>query len=145
MNIKGRADADFGFQRDPAAHVLYQLLDQRQAEAGAAVFAGQEVFQLLELLEDRLAAFRRNAGAGVADGETETIVVARDYQADFAGSGEFDSVAQQVVQDLAQAGRIGLVFGGQLVRQRQREAQALAFGDDAVNRGAVLDQFDQRG
>src|SRR5574343_534593 len=97
------------------------------------MLAGQEVFQLLEFLKNRLTASQHNAVTSIAHVEAEAAGMARNGQADFAGGGELDGVAEQVVQNLAQAGRIGQVIGWQVVSQYLREADALVFGGDPVN------------
>ena len=54
---------------DLAAEQRRQLAADRQAEAGAAVLAARAGVGLLERLEDQLLLLRRDADAGVADGD----------------------------------------------------------------------------
>ena len=73
-------------------------------EAGAAVIAGDALVGLLELAEDALARFRRDADAGVAHQETDFIGpdAGLDDQRHAAGRGELDRIAGEVEQHLPQ-------------------------------------------
>ncbi len=59
---------------DFAAEQHGQLAADGQAEAGAAVFAGGAGVGLLEGLEDEPLLFRRDADAGVLDGEGDDLL-----------------------------------------------------------------------
>lgn len=61
----------FRCQRNTPAHMRGQLPDQRQAQAGAAVFPRQKTFKLLEFFENLFTAIVRNAGTGIADGKDD--------------------------------------------------------------------------
>ena len=61
------ADAGLAAQLDLAAEQVRQLAADRQAEAGAAVFAAGAGVGLLERLEDDALLLRRDADAGVGD------------------------------------------------------------------------------
>ena len=74
MSAKGGADPEFAFKADTAAHQFGQLFDDSQTQAGSAMFAGQEVFKLLEFLENDFPAFRRYARPGVTDCELDFVV-----------------------------------------------------------------------
>ena len=80
-----------------------QLPDERQSQARAAVFSRQEIFQLLEFLENCFTVFQGDARAGIANGKGNRIVRPAYVEADAAGGGELDGVTQQIVQNLPQA------------------------------------------
>ena len=63
------AAAQLALQTHVAAQQLGQLADDRQPQAGAGVLARQRVAGLAELLEDQLLLLRRDADAGVGDGQ----------------------------------------------------------------------------
>ena len=71
------APAQLALQRDLAAQQLRQLADDRQAQAGAGVFARQRIARLAELLEHQVLFLRGDADAGVDDGETHVPRVGR--------------------------------------------------------------------
>ena len=95
---------------DVAAEQAREVARDRQAEPGAAVLAVRAAVGLAERLEDDLAAdarrcrcrcrARRRRRCRVAGGE--------HAQRDLAAFGELERVRQQVLQDLAEALRIGL-------------------------------------
>ena len=87
---------------------LDDALDQRQAEAGAgAPRLGPA--RALELLEDALVVFRRDADAGVGDGEQRGLVL--DPAGDGDGAArrrELDGVGDQVAQRLLEPALVDL-------------------------------------
>ena len=63
---------------------------------------------LLETLENRLPAIRRHAGSGIDHRELRRAhFAALDRYANAALIGEFDRVAGEIGEDLAQAGAVG--------------------------------------
>jgi len=100
--LEARSPARRAVHLDAAAHQLEQLLDQRQADAGAAVLAGGRVVQLLEALEQQRQLLGGDADAAVADRQLELVMLqGHGDQADApAGGGEFERVTQQVEEDL---------------------------------------------
>ena len=65
--------AGLALDRDLAAHQLGQLLGDRQAKPGAAIFAGGGRVGLLEGLEQALDLRLRHADAGVAHGKLDIV------------------------------------------------------------------------
>ncbi len=64
---------------------------------------------LAEFLEDTVAGFRGDAGAGVAHRKTHQALLGQsDMDQHAAGLGEFQRIAGQVEQDLAQAAFVGM-------------------------------------
>ena len=103
---------------DLAAHAFDQLLADRQAQPGAAEAAGHRGIRLGEFLEQALAHAFGHADAGVRDFETQRHLAVgvrhlaqldRHLQRHAAVFGEFDAVAEQVEQDLAQPGGIAAI------------------------------------
>src|SRR6266571_2102353 len=99
------------FKANLSIHQLNQLLRDRRAEPGAAVTPGGRIVCLSEALEYALLGVGRDADPRVLDGEAQThrviaLTLARDRQRDPAGLGEFDAVADQVVEDLSKVIRI---------------------------------------
>ena len=65
-----RAFAGLALDADLAAHLLHELLADREAEAGAAVFPRGRAVGLDECLEELRLRFGRDADAGVAHAES---------------------------------------------------------------------------
>ena len=87
------------------------LRRDREAEAGAAMFARRGHVRLGERLEQFRRLLARHADAGVAHGELELHFLAGafeqiDVQADLAALGELDGVVDEVGQDLTEAKRV---------------------------------------
>src|SRR5438132_14342502 len=70
---EGAAVVGGAFDPEAAAVELDELPGEGEAESGA--FGPLAVRRLLELLEDRLDLLRRDAGAGVGDGDLDLAVV----------------------------------------------------------------------
>src|SRR5690606_10176809 len=114
---EGGAAVDLADGPHGAAEHLGEALADRKAEAGAAEAAGGRAVELAEALEQAIHAVGADADAGVLDGELE--LVARrtvrltggrggaDGEADVAVGGELDGVAEEVEEDLPQAGGVG--------------------------------------
>ena len=105
--------AELALQVDVATEQLGQLADDREAEPGPLVLAGQDGLALAgglglaELLEDRLAIVFGDADAGVLDlDEDESALGAGPEGHTSPLRGELDGVGQQVVEDLSQLARV---------------------------------------
>ena len=66
LEPEGRSLLEPAFDADPAAHQLGELLDDREAEAAAAVAARARAVDLREGVEDRVELLLGDADAGVA-------------------------------------------------------------------------------
>ena len=120
-----RAHARNALDADVAAHQLGESLDDRQAEAGAAVAARGRRIDLRERVEQHSAALRRDADARVAHGDAhgQVGVAAIDHahvDRDLAALGELHGVAAEVDQDLPDARRVADDVGGQARIDRPR-------------------------
>ena len=104
-----RALARFAFEPDASAVQLDELAREREAEARAFLLVRVVAADLAEFLEHRLLVLRRDADAGVADGDYEHLVrVAARDDVDAAAVGrELDRVGQQVEQDLLELALVG--------------------------------------
>lgn len=98
---------------DLAAHQFDLMAADADAEAGAAELARGRGVGLAETLEQPIDGVGGDADAGVFDGEAPPGArvawchgLRRDAQPDLPARGEFDRVAQQIGQHLAQAGRV---------------------------------------
>ena len=86
-----------------------QPLREGEAEAGAGVFARELAVELHEGLEKLLEVLRRDADAGVPDGEDDLALAGRDLEAEFAAARrELAGVAEQVDEDLLELALVGL-------------------------------------
>ena len=150
---------------DFAAEQHGQLAADGKAEAGAAVFAGSAGVGLLEGLEDEPLLLRRDADAGVLDGEgydlrglAEHRVIGApalrgktDAHFDVAVSGEFDGVGEQILEDLLEALRVAVHESRQVLGELHVEWQVLGFGHvpevavDGVAQGGEGDFLDLDG
>ena len=87
-----------------------QVLAERQAEAGAAVFGGNAGVRLSELVEQGLLRFLADAHAGVGDGDLDQVAVPSlappQTQRDLAVVRELGGIADQVEQRLPHLGGI---------------------------------------
>ena len=108
---EGAALARLAADADLAAHQTYQMLADRQPEAGAAKLAGDRGIGLGERLEQPGGSFALDADAAVAYRELQRYAVAvllqqLHLQQDLAVVGEFHRVAEQIVQHLLQPQRV---------------------------------------
>ncbi len=129
-------------EADFAAQEHGQLAADGQAEAGAAVLARGAGVGLLEGLEDEPLLLRRDADAGVLDGEGDDLLglaqhrvidaPARRGKADtdvhMALRRELDGVGEQVLEDLLQALRVADQGARQVGVEMHMERQVLVFG-----------------
>src|SRR5690606_3071140 len=113
---EGGAAVDLAGGPHGAAEHLGQALADRQPEPGAAEAAGGRAVELAEALEQPVHAVGADADPGVLDGELELVAQAAalagglldaDGEADVAVGGELDRVAEEVEEDLPQAGGVG--------------------------------------
>ena len=127
---------------DLAAEQHGQLAADGQAQAGAAVFAGGAGVGLLEGLEDEALLLRRDADAGVLDGEGDDLAGLAEHRVigapalrgepdahiDVAVGGELDGVGQQVLEDLLEALRVAVHERRQALGELHVERQVLGLG-----------------
>ena len=111
MDDKGRAAAFLAAQRDASAQQRDQPHADRQPETGAAKAARRRALGLGEGLEQAGLVFRADADAVIRHLQPEHVpALGLDAQHDTAASQragrELDRVAEQVVEDLAQAHRV---------------------------------------
>src|SRR5260370_10231885 len=109
--MEGAASSELAFNSEHSPHQLHQARADRKAKSGASVFSRGGPIGLAEGFEDQLLLFGRDPNAGIAHGEAESAggriaCVASNVNRHFASLCEFDGVADQVQQDLAQPVRI---------------------------------------
>src|SRR5262249_25323709 len=98
---------------DLAAHQLDEALGDGKPEPGPAVFSAHRAIDLRESLEDERGLLRRDADAGIGDGEFEAqaLILAReagDAEHDAPVRRELDGVVEEIEEHLAQAAGIAL-------------------------------------
>ena len=103
---EGRAFPQGTFAADLAAHLFYQLLGNREPEAGPAEFARGRRVALAKGFEKVFLVLWRDSPAGIADLKPELassliLLVARDTHGYFADFGKFDRVAHEVGEHLS--------------------------------------------
>src|SRR5215470_1018753 len=98
--LKRAALAVLALDRYGAAVQLDQLLDQREADAGALVRAAMGTRNAMETLEQLRQLVRRDACAGIAHGELEMRIRLSQPHLDFARESELKGVRQKVENDL---------------------------------------------
>src|SRR5690554_3239723 len=114
FNHETGAGAGGAFDIDPAAHRLDKIAGDGEPEAGALVVAGDGVINLPESLKDNAKITAVDADARIfdADQQLPPAVCFRAALADtddhMTGLGKLDRIANQVIQDLMQAHRVGL-------------------------------------
>ena len=128
---------------DFAAEQHRQLAADGEAQAGAAVFARGAGVGLLEGFEDEPLLLRRDADAGVLDGEGDDLLGLAEHRMigapalrgqadahlDVAVGGELDGVGQQVLEDLLQALRVARPWTrGRSSAKSHVERQVLGLG-----------------
>ena len=127
---------------DLAAEQHGQLAADGEAQAGAAVLARGARVGLLERLEDQPLLLRRDADAGVLDGEGDDLRCLAEHRVigapalrresdahvDVAVRGELDGVGEQVLEDLLEALRIAVHRARQVVGELHVERQVLGLG-----------------
>ena len=103
----------FAGDTNTAALQLNQSFYNAQAESGAAVFPGSFVGRLLIAFKYFFKTVLRDTDTGIVHFEQDRYFffgsVARTYdEGDVSILGEFDGIADEVVQDLCQTGRISV-------------------------------------
>ena len=115
---EGAADARRALDADVATHQFGQAAGNGQPQPGAAEAAGGGDVGLLESLEQAGRFIAVHADAGVVHGKADDdLLVVFGMQAaaqdDAALFGEFDGIAQEIEQDLADAHAIAVEHGRQ--------------------------------
>jgi hypothetical protein len=132
-------------EADRAAHRLDQALRYREPEAGAAELPAGAAFGLLEFLEDAGLQFRRDADAGVVDAKRQgAIRRPLDRDRDAAGFGKLDRIADEIEQNLAQAGGIADETVRGCIFDECGDFDAFGMGVRRQQLDHVLDQRAQR-
>ena len=138
-DVERRALALDAFNPQCAAHQLGQPLADRKTEAGAPVLACGRRVELAELLEQPMCPVSRDTDAGVTHGEMDLvgIVAELDRHHHLPSLGELDRVAEQVHEDLAEAGDITVQSDGNRWVDQEGEFEPLArcrFGHEVERR-----------
>lgn len=97
-----------GLEADVAAHEFGELFGDGEAEAGAAELSGSGIVGLSEVIEEIGLVLFRDAHPGIANGEAEeeggfASFGLFDGEDDLAGFGEFEGIAEEVGEDLAES------------------------------------------
>ena len=126
-----RALAQFALEVDFALHHRHELLGNREAEPGAAIFPRRRAVRLREGLEQAVLHFRWDANARIDDVEAQhgvrrRLALFEDAHHHLAALGELDGVADEVEENLAQAARIAAQAAGHVRQDGARELDALA-------------------
>ena len=105
--------AGLAFQMDVAAQELGELSNDREAQPGPVILAGQHVvglageLGLAEFLEDRFPVFLGDSDPRVLDLDHHEPALGPGTQGDAPSLGrELDRVGEQVVEDLPQLARV---------------------------------------
>ena len=145
LHVEGAAVIGLALHSHRAAHALHQLVDDGEAEAGAAEQPGGGTVGLSEGVEDVAVLLLGDADAGVAHLDAHTVAVmgtdgAHQHLAPF---GELDRVADQVDQDLAQSGGVAGDEVGQPGVDQAGQLHPLVAGLFAEQLGDVLQHLVQ--
>lgn len=138
MKVPWRAD-----DLDRAAHEAGQVHRDREAEAGAAVFARGRAVGLFEGAEESRDFLFGYADTFVADGEPDFILHAQDRQGDRAMTAELDGVRKQVDEDLAGAHRVADDPFGQVRARAMNQFQPFFTGAIRHERNSFRCDFGQ--
>src|SRR5262249_55421273 len=111
-NRKGRPAAQDALNSDIAAEHTTEMAAQRQAKAGATILTGCRWVSLSKFNEEPAKLLGRDADARVRHADTYPFSCDADLsggaQDNMSIFGEFTGVAQEIQQDLADLGRIGV-------------------------------------
>ncbi|MNG90304.1 hypothetical protein D3C79_491940 [compost metagenome] len=132
------AEARVGLDMQVALHGLAQVACQRQAQAGAAVLAGDAGAGLGERLEDPRLGFFGDADAGVAHFQAHTADNGRQAHIHAAEAGELEGVGQQVADDLPYPRGVAKHAAGEVAGDQAGQLHALR-GVLRQQVGGVLD------
>src|SRR5262245_41028528 len=128
LHLKGRSFARCRHHPDAAAVHLHDLLGDGEAEARAALGLGERAVDLGELIEDLMLLVERYAGAGVRHRDGEMAVPRARGDADLAGVGELDGIANEIEQHLREALFVAEANGERFIHER-RERELLVLGE----------------
>ena len=130
---------------DLTAHQRRKLAADGQPQARAAVFPRSKRVGLAEGIENVALRFGRDADARVDHFESQQIIVGQELDAHdhFSGIGEFDGVAHQVDQNLAQPHRIAAHFGRHIEPDIACQLEPLGVGARRANLDCLLHRFTQ--
>src|SRR5215475_6718263 len=103
LHLKRRPFARRRLHPDAAPMHLHDLLGDSEAEARAAFGLGKGTVDLVELIEDLMLLVEWYARPGVCHRDGEMAVACARGDADFAGVGELDGIANEVEQHLREA------------------------------------------
>ncbi len=113
----------------------------RQAQAQAARAVARGVADLVELLEDALLLFGRDAGAAVPDLQAPAAALRAQRQQHAALRGVFERIGEQVAHQAFQQRRVAVGMRAAIGAHMQRQAQALGLGQ----RGKLFGQARHEG
>src|SRR5512142_3196243 len=108
----------FALHPEISAHKLGQAFADDQPQSGASIVSCGGTVQLAECMEQAIHAIQWDSDAGISNGEMQDaqwrLSRARvcDGNLDFASLREFDRVAQEVEENLSEAGFIANDTGG---------------------------------
>src|SRR5690606_12527409 len=142
---EGTAVAGFAVDTDNAAHQVGEVATDFQAEAGAAELAIGGRAGLGEGFEYLRVMFGVDADAAVLHRKMQAQRMrsryAFDAQRNFPAFGEFFGVAEQVHQNLSNAGRVALDKGGDVVGDGGGKGDAAIEQPDPINVGNTGNQL----
>src|ERR1039458_259308 len=141
--VEGCAGAEFAFGPDAAAVGQDDVLDDGQAEAGAAGLAGACFVDAVEALEDAIEVLGGDAGAEVLDGEFDFggNIGLKQPRADAnpaAGFAVLEGVLNEVAEDLVHG--VGIGQDQRIGRAGRFEFDPGVDDDSAQGLDGVLDQ-----
>lgn len=141
--VEGSAVVGLAIELDGAVHELDETLADGEAEASAegGLLAGTGLF---ERFKNELVLVGGDAGAGIGDAEGEGGVVigigGGDLEGDAAEGGEFNGVAEEIEEDLAETFGIGEDEGGEVGVRVVGELQSFLLGGEAHEGDEVVDK-----
>ena len=130
---KIRAAARLTLNADASAHQLHELTANREPEPGAPKQARGRYIGLGEGFEDLCLLLQRDADPAIRHVKTQRQFIRHrvfdaNYEADLAVVGEFDRVAEQIVEHLSQAQRITVQPWGHVGRNLCLDNETLFIG-----------------
>ena len=106
LDGKDRALAWAGTDIDSVAQQLCQALHDGKTEAKALAALTRWIFELMELLENRLKLLFRNADSGIPNLDAQLVAAPPTAEQDLALIGIFDRVREQIADHLFEQARI---------------------------------------
>ncbi|MCY1418006.1 hypothetical protein D9M71_335520 [compost metagenome] len=143
--LQRQSDGEFAAVTEPgtdlqlALHHFAELTGQGQAQAGAAVLAGDAGVGLGEGLEDALQGVRGDADAGIAHADAHSAGDCFGTHIDAPQTGELEGVGEQVADHLAHSRGVAAQLGRQLRADQAGQFHARR-GVLRQQAGGVLDQ-----